>query len=171
MTRKRLGDRPLTFDDLVPPVTDLREDFSTAMSSWRWLVPSSAEPLLLTALGDLFVFLDTSISFLDTERGTLGRVASDQGEWKQQMQDPARLAEWFRPAFIASLRRAGLSLAPGEVFSPLIPVVVGGRRTPDNYTTSQWRSHLHLLGQIHDQVRLLPPGTTIERLVIEPPRR
>lgn len=157
---------PLEFSDLVAPVTDLGVAFPESLAAWRWLVPASAQPLLISALGDLFVSLSDSILFLDTEKGSLAPVARNRGDWKGAMQEPDKLAAWFRPGLVAELRGSGLSLRSGEVFSPLVPPILGGSHTAENYTASQWRHHLHFLGQVHDQVRLLPPGTKIDRLAL-----
>jgi hypothetical protein len=158
----------LSFEDLIPPVSNLERDFPEAMRSWTWLVPQSARPLLVTVLGDVFVELKGEVFFLDSELGRLVRVADSREEWKKAMQDPERLAEWFRPALVSQVVERGLVLQAGEVFSPLVPAIVGGKRGPENFTTSQWMNHLHILGQIHDQVRRLPPGTRIDRLVVDP---
>ncbi len=158
---------PLSLDDLVAPVTDLGRDFPEAMASWRWLVSEKSKPLLITAMGDVFLDLSTSVWFLDTERGTVDRVAASREAWKESMKDPERLAAWFRPALVHQLVQHGLALKSGEVFSPLVPAVLGGTENPKNFTTSQWRNHLHILGQVHDQVRRLPPGTRMDRIVFD----
>jgi hypothetical protein len=157
---------PLTFEDLLPPVTDLGEDFAEALSTWRWIVPAFAGPLLITALGDLFLVTD-GVSFLDTERGTLELVATDRYAWKRELEDTDRVWDWFKPDRVQELREAGLILQSGEVYSPLVPAILGGSPKPENYTTAEWRGHMNFLGQVHAQVRDLPLGTRIERINFE----
>jgi Domain of unknown function (DUF1851). len=150
----------MTFDDLTAPVTDLGVDFPGATSEWRWLVPRDAKPLMITSMGDVFVEIESEISFVDTTRGTMEAVAVSREEWKRHLQDRAKVAKWFQPGLVKELlehRR----LRAGEVFSPVVPPILGGKGSVENYTPSQWRMHLHVMGQIHHQVRNLPAGTTV----------
>jgi len=158
----------MTFDDLLPPVTDLASDFDKAISPWHWLVRDSASPLLITALGDVFMEIVTSVYFLDTLSGSISRVAESRAKWKEELQNPERINEWFLPEFVEALKEGGQRLKSGEVFSPTIPLVLGGSMSVENFTPSQWRMHLHVLGQIHKQVRRLAPGTRIDNIKIEP---
>jgi hypothetical protein len=158
----------MTLDDMVPPVTDLRADFATALEPWRWLIRGDVQPLLLTILGDLFVTCDNAVYFLDTESGRFSHVAPNRDVWKQMLNNPSMIDVWFRPAFIDQLNQSGRRLRAGEVYSPTIPTVLGGKLTVENYTPSQWRMHLHVMGHIHRQVRALPVGTKITHLDIPP---
>lgn len=166
--RERAMPQPLSLDDLVAPVSDLGKGFPDVISSWRWLVPETASPLLLAALGDVFLELQQQVHFLDTEAGSLVKVADSRKEWKEAMQSPERLTEWLQPDRVSRLREHGLGLGPGEVYSPLVPAVLGGSRGPENRTNAPWRNHLNVLGQVHDQVRRLPDGSRIDRTTFEP---
>lgn len=158
----------MIFEELLPPVTDLGLDFATAISAWRWLLKGEFSPLLLTVLGDLFLELKGDVFFLDTAAGELTRVARSREEWKRKLQDQTCIAAWFRPDLVAELR-AGLDiLKPGEVYSPIVPPVLGGAITKANFISSQWRMHLHFLGQVHEQVHDLPAGTRIDKVTINP---
>src|ERR1043165_6979262 len=158
----------LTFDDLVAPVTDLDTDFETASFSWRWLIARPARPVLLRALGDLFLEINDGVYFLDTIAGKLEPAAPSLVEWKLDMRNPERIRDWFLPEFIGELRRKGRPLNAQEVYSPTIPPILGGSMTVENFTPSHWHVHLHVLGQIHEQVRDLPPGTPITKIIVEP---
>lgn len=158
----------ITFDDLVAPVTDLGVDFDEAISSWSWLIQADSRPLLISALGDVFLDMPLAIHFLNTFEGTLRPVAESRDAWKREMQNPQRVGEWFLPGFIEALRESGQMLKQGEVYSPTVPLVLGGTLSLENFTASHWRMHLHVLGQIHEQVRHLPPGTRINKIKIEP---
>lgn len=159
--------RQLKLNDLLAPVTDLGEDFSDSMAPWSWLVPPKALPLMITAMGDLFVTVEGEVWFLDMEGGRFSRVSADREGWKKLMRDPGPTFDWLRPDLVSMLLDDGRSLGAGEVFSPLVPVVLGGSRTADNYVGSQWRAHMNFLGQVHDKIRGLPFGERIQ-LVFDP---
>jgi hypothetical protein len=154
----------LSFEQLTAPVTDLSELGVSALEEWRWLVPLTSRPILLTVFGDLFLQAeDGSIEFLDTNAGTLTNAAVSYESWKVELESPDRVRQWFSPGFMAELVTNGVSLKPGEVYSPTIPEVLGGKATAENYTPSHWLAHLHVLGSIHRQVKDLPAGTPITR--------
>jgi hypothetical protein len=159
----------ITFEQLVAPVTELRALAPQALASWTWLLPDSSEPVLLTALGDLFVTnTEGDISFLDTATGTVDLVAHTLDEWKHLLQRSERIDYWFQPTFVAALFESGYTLAPEEVFSPTHPPVLGGKQVVENYSPSHWLAHYHVMGQIHRQVKDLPPGTKITKFQVEP---
>lgn len=157
----------MTLEELLPPVTDLGSDFATAIDNWRWLLPTPPSPLLITMLGDLFLDIRDEIFFLDTTRGTISAVAPSRNDWKRQLYDPVRVSEWFNPDLVLKLVAAVAGLESGEVYSPIIPPVLGGAMAPDNYMPTQWRMHLHVLGQVHRQIQGLPPGTAVD-LKVDP---
>jgi len=158
----------LTFEDLLAPVTDLGRDFDAAIAPWRWLIKEQSRPLLISALGDLFIEAGTAVYFLNTLTGTLDRVAETVDAWKEEMHNAQRIGEWFWPGFVEALLKEGQRLQPGDVYSPTIPPVLGGAMSVENFTPSNWRMHLHVLGQIHEQVRDLPPGTRIRKIKVDP---
>ncbi len=156
----------LTFDDLIPPITDLGE--GDCLETWRWLVGPGARPLLLTALGDLFIqHADGSVWFLDTLAGELEPAGRDRNDWKVALQDPNNIDQWFAPDFVAELRSKGMVLAPGQCYQPIVPPIVGGSIDASNYECNDWRVHLFPMGQIHEQVKGLPPGTRITGFKVE----
>lgn len=147
------------FDDLLAPVTDLRD--GDPLGSWRWLV-GPAQPLLLTALGDMFVELPGgAVGFLDTYEGTLKPAGADRARWKVALRDVDNLNAWLSPGLVCDLRARGLKLAPGQSYSPVHPPVLGGSMEPENFECVSWRVHFIPMGQIHRQVKDLPPGTPI----------
>jgi hypothetical protein len=157
----------MNFDDMLPPVVDLGVEFETAIAAWRWCVGASALwPILINAFGDVFVYDVAGVYLLDTRVGAFTRVARTREEWKDSLTSAKQVAEWFYPEFVQHLMSAGRRLGSGEVYSPTIPEILGGGRTAENYTPSPWRSHLHILGQVHEQVRSLAPGATIESIEI-----
>ena len=77
------------------------------------------------------------------------------------LNDPNHLEAWFRGGLIEDLLEAGLSREPGECFSPLVPQIINGSWEPSNFHACDLYIHLSMLGQIHHQVKDLPPGTKI----------
>lgn len=152
----------MNFAELTAPVVDLADDFEGAIAAWKWLVRQPAAPLLITAMGDVFVHYENAIHLLDTARGSFERVADSREQWKRRLEDGATIFEWFRPDLVRDFTAAGLRLERGEVYSPKVPLVLGGSAAVDNYVTSQWRMHLHVLGHVHNQVQGLPPGTKVD---------
>lgn len=148
------------WSDLVAPVRDL--GIGDALDGWRWLTGDQATPVLLTALGDLFVQTPTGeVSFLDSYDGQLVLVAGTREAWKSALQQDENLHVWFMPALVTALRDGGLLLAEGQCYSPIHPPVLGGSMTAANFEPTSWRVHLGIMGQIHEQVKGLPPGTPI----------
>ena len=156
----------MTFEELLPDVTDLGIDFPEVAPVWQWIFPAPPAPLLLTALGDLFVTIDGTVHFLDTMRGKLTYAAASRQEFKTAVDDPERMWEWFHPDLVLEFRTHAAPLKRGEVFSPVIPPALGGTLEPANFWPTPWTAHLHTMGQIHEQIRHFPPGTRIDRFIV-----
>lgn len=156
----------LSFKDLLAPVNDLSRP--AALGSWRWLCGRDAVPLLLTALGDLFVQKnDGAVYFLDTYEGSLKPAGASYESWKDELKFQHNLYNWFAPSLLEDLRARGLSLGEGQCYSPVHPPVMGGTMEPDNFEVSSWFVHLQVQGQLHEKLRDLPPGTPISGIDIE----
>lgn len=155
-------------ENLFAPVgPDFR--LEDALESWRWLVPRPVAFVAMTALGDLFLQEeDTSVWFMDTIEGKYRRVADSVEQWRAMLHDPGRVDTWFMPSFVTQLRSLGLTLQEGECFSATVPPVIGGGFTPENWQPTSWRVHFWSPGQIHEQVKDLPPGTPIANIKFTP---
>ena len=160
------SDEPLEFEELLAPVTDIGD--SDILASWRWLVGPDAQPLLLTAFGDLFVEQPTGeVLFLDTYEGSLKPAGESRDAWKRALEGPENIDAWFTPGLLAALQDKGLRLQPGQTYSPIQAPVLGGSMEPDNFECVPWRVHFILMGQLHEQVKDLPAGTPIAGVDIE----
>jgi len=152
----------LGWKDIVIDKSAVMADPEDLLSEWLWLAPKDAEPMLPTACGDLFLRLpDGSVAFLDTYAGSCNTVAPSYERWKAMLNDPDQLEDWFRGGLVGDLLGAGLSREPGQCFSPLVPQMVNGSWDPSNFHACDLLVHLAMLGQIHRQVKDLPPGTKI----------
>lgn len=143
-------------------------DFEMLLSDWRWLVDASFEPVVISSMGDLFLkHADGRVFWLSTAAGELVEVASDVDDFKQKMVQKENAAEWFQPQLVGNILAQGKQLTAGEVFSPTVPMVLGGELAPDNFEATDMHVHFGMLGQIHVQVKDLPPGTTIGDIAFE----
>ena len=157
---------PLEFEHLLAPVTGLGE--VDALRSWRWLLPPKSIPVLMTALGDMFIQVDEGpIHFLDSYEGTLKPAGEDYPDFKLALADERKLALWFLPDLVCALRESGLVLGKDQCYSPIVHTLVGGNMEPSNFQAVPWKVHFFPLGQLVEQIAKLPPGTKIDGIDIE----
>ena len=153
---------PIAIRELI---ADVNADFdeSTAMQTWRWLVPQTVTPLLLTALGDLFFSQGGEIiPFLDTARAQVLIVADNYESLRRRLKvDQEAVDTWFNPMFVSDLRSAGKALQSGECFSPVVPPIMGGEYSVENWQPTNWRAHFFAMGEIHKQLRSAPEGAPL----------
>lgn len=156
----------ITFNELT--VSPNGVDLDGLLSEWRWLIDESHQVAVITALGDLFLrHSDGRILWLDAGFGQLTEVASSADEFKQLMVQPQNANEWFAPQLVGDLLSSGKTLAPGECFSYTVPPALGGQIEPANFEPTDLQVHFGILGQIHRQIKDLPPGTPIGDIQIE----
>ena len=150
----------MTLNDLTVSPQGL--DIDTFLESWQWLIPKHAKPVLLTALGDVFIQdARGAVHFLDTCSGTVKKIAESGDGFKALLQDVEFVTEYMHPGQIADLKAAGLELTPGMCYSHKLLLVLGGQDTVDNYEVFPIAIHVDFTGQIHKQVKDLPEGTQI----------
>lgn len=156
----------ISIDDLT--ISPEGVDSDTLLKEWAWLLPEASTPILLSAMGDVFVQDATgAVHFLDAGDGTLQHVADDMETFESRLEDQAFVVRHFFPGRIVELLEAGRRLGPLEIFSYARPLVLGGQDEADNIEPLDIHVHLSLLGQIHEQVKDLPEGTVIDGIEFE----
>jgi len=156
----------LTWNELT--VSSDGVDLDGLLSEWRWLADESFHPVVISALGDLFLRHDDGrIFWLSAGWGQLTEVATSAEEFKRRMVQRANANERFVPDLVGDILTAGQRLGPGECFGYKHPPVLGGEIEPDNFEPTDLQVHFGILGQIHRQVKDLPPGTPIGKINIE----
>jgi hypothetical protein len=153
----------LTWNDLTLSPAGL--DFDELMECWRWLVDDSFRPVLLSATGDFFLADGAgTVHWLDTGWGTLTKVANNVDEFNRLRVDPTNARQWFRASLIGQLKGAGVTLGQGQCYGWKVAPVLGGQQAPENLEPTGLSVHFGILGQIHRQVKDLPPGTKIGKI-------
>ena len=157
----------MTLDDLTVSFKHL--DRTQLLSDWRWLVGTTKLPILLTASGDAFLqdADDDSIHVLDVAAGELKRIAGSSGEFSALLDNRDFVVSHFAVDMVGDLRQAGRTLAAGQIYSFKKAPVLGGKYVLDNIEPADIEVHFSLAGQIHEQVRKLPPGTKIKGVSIK----
>ncbi|MFM1885987.1 MAG: hypothetical protein RL026_1144 [Pseudomonadota bacterium] len=130
-------------------------DREALLADWAWLVAPHQLPLLVTAMGDVFVqdMNDRSVHRLDTAAGQLRRVADTGVDFVSLLDDPDFIALHFQPGAVGDLRAAGMALPVGMVYGFRIPPHLGGDVDTDNIVAMPLERHLQVLGQLHRQMR------------------
>jgi hypothetical protein len=137
------------------------QSYSAALESWSWLDGlAGLSPALSNAFGDLFLQAeDGSFAFLSTLDGTLQRVWPDAAALQAAMNTPQAQDEFLIIGLVQDASAAGLDPGPGEVLSFKVPPVLGGQVDAGNLEVTDFVVAVNLAGQIHQQVKDLPPGT------------
>ncbi len=119
-------------------------------------------------MGDL-ILVDESrrFHFLDMINGKVEALADSEKELWTLLADRETRKKLLLTFVVRDLRDKGKTLAPGECYSPDHPLILGGDLSDDNLRPCDIRVHASMQGQIHEQVRHLPPGTKISNIRIE----
>jgi hypothetical protein len=151
----------ITLNDLTVNFRHLNPE--TLLDDWRWLIGPRKFPILLAAIGDAFVqdADDNSVHLVSVAAGEMEQVASNPEDLRRLLGQKEFVADFFAVQVIGELIRAGVRLGPGQIYSYKRPPVLGGAFALDNVEPADIAVHFSLSGQIHEQVRGLPPGTPI----------
>jgi hypothetical protein len=127
-------------------------DTMRLLKSWRWLIQGAMQPMVLTAMGDMFLQdMTGNVYWLNTIDGKLGQVATSQAEFKTMMENRENVDEWFLPNMVGELLAAGKTLGPQECYSFKKAPVLGGSFDVDNIEPCDVHVHFLTAGQIHQQ--------------------
>jgi hypothetical protein len=157
----------ITIDDLTVNFDHL--DQTKVLEHWRWLIGPSKYPILLTAVGDAFLkdANDGSVHFLQVGSAEVRPIASDMEEFRTLLADKDFVLDYFAVEAVMALEQAGIKLGHGQIYSLKVPAVLGGKYSLDNVNPTDILIHFSLTGQIHEQVKDLPPGTKITGFTIQ----
>lgn len=133
-------------------------DTTRLLDDWQWLLPDPHRLLAVTRMGDAFVErADGEVVFMDTMEDALRHAAVDA--FQKMMQAGALDATWNNPDMVWLLEARGEYLASGQCYSYQVPPVLGGPFNSDNVRAGSARVHFSVMGQLHRQIKSLPPGS------------
>jgi hypothetical protein len=136
-------------------------------SAWAWLLSVPFEPLLFSALGDVFLRDDTGeVFWLDTGTAELSRVATSEAEFAEHLAGEAGVY-WLMPDLVEELAAAGKILRPGWCYTfVILPIFKEGGYQVDNLNPVPAAEHLSLTGEMHQQLRALPDGAKVKLQIV-----
>ena len=74
---------------------------------------------------------------------------------------------WFTSGLLTELELAGPTIANGQCLGYKIPLILGGKIEASNVEIGNIYVYTSLMGQLHQPVRKLPPGTRIRGFKIK----
>ena len=156
----------ITWNELT--VSLERQNPDDLLSEWRWLVGDSMHLFMVSSCGDMFLSdRQGHVFWLDCGTGQLQQIADSMPQFDALRQQRQNVDQWFMPQLVGDLMAGGVLLGLGKCYSYKKPPVLGGRIEPSNFEPTDLSVHFGILGQIHRQVKDLPPGTKVSDIKIE----
>jgi hypothetical protein len=148
----------MQLDTRVDLIRNLSQDeIGRALESWDWIGIGDKSPLFTSPFGDVFFRAVDGFWWLDTLEATLTRWATGE-ELKAALNTPEGQDQYLLAGLAASAERQGIVPTAGQVYGFKIPPVLSGETNLSNVEVIDFVVSLNILGQLHKQVRDLPPG-------------
>jgi hypothetical protein len=150
---------------LISPNSDAVEELRRA---WSWLLPQDYQPILFSALGDMFFQISSGeVCWLNTGTGEITRVAADEAEFRRHL-DSELAVDWLLPDLVDELVARGQVLEPGQAYAFVrLPIFREGTYTADNLRPVNAKEHFGLTGRIHKQIHDLPDGAQVNIKLVD----
>lgn len=145
----------------------LDRDIQRGLDGWRWIDLEGLTAVAISAFGDVFFRTPGgSIQMLDTIEGRLKEVAESLAHLTAQLQQTETRDELLLGGLVNAARTKNMRLEEGECYDFKVAPVLGGEMSLEATHKLSFVVKLHIAGQLHEQVKDLPPGTRIGRLTI-----
>jgi len=138
-----------------------------ALESWQWIDLDGCEVMAVSAFGDIFFESDEGIKFLDTLEGTLIVIASDEDDLNRLLETKEGKDTYLLAGFVDRAVSEGMTLEPNQCYDFAIPPVLGGQIAYINIQCQDFHVSTNISGQIHKQIKDLPPGVKIDKITID----
>ena len=151
----------ITWDDLTVNIDHLDSD--SLIENWRWLIGESMTPILVSAIGDIFLRdNDDTIYWLETGVGELTPVAESPAQFAEMLDDAYVIDEWFLPQLVADLKVKGMELEPGKLYGFKQLPKLGGEYRANNFDLVDIAQHCAITGQMLFKLKDLPEGASVD---------
>jgi hypothetical protein len=144
-----------------PPPEDVRR----ALESWTWLGLEDLRAIAVSAFGEVFFQSpDGSVLHLDSLEGCMSLVSRTLPEFRLKLMEEEHQDALLFAGLVLSARRRGLQLSDGECYDFRIAPVLGGAMDIEQVEKRRFVAKLNVAGQMHRQIKALPPGASIDRI-------
>ena len=137
------------------------EQYTRGLDSWSWLDIAGKAPVFASLFGDVFFQAADGFWWLDTLEGNLSRPWTTADELRADLNSPDGQDEYLLGGLAMGADRRGIALEPAQVYCFTAPPILGGAIDLDNVGVLDFVVALNVTGQLHQQVKDLPPGTPI----------
>ena len=129
-------------------------------------MPKDAVPLLTSSFGDIFFAHKRKVYFLDLVNGTFDLIAESMDELEAILNSSQGHENYLMATLSIAKQKNGHILEPNEVFDFKKTPKLGGKISLENIQTMDFVTAVNVAGQIHQQIKDLPPGTEITNVNI-----
>lgn len=143
------------------------EQYAVALESWAWIGLGECTPRFASLFGDVFLDDPSGWWYLDTIEGSLTRFWSSAEELRATLESEAGQDRYLLAGLAMGAHARGITLGPDEVYDLVPPPVLGGGFDLANVRVYDFVVATNLNGQLHRQVRDMPPGTKISEFRFE----
>jgi hypothetical protein len=144
-------------------------DVEDALRDWRWLHTDLGRPILVSAVGDVFVESATGeVSRLDTGVGSLCFIAESRAAFDAMASNFANLEDWFLRSVVSELRAKGILLGHNQCYGfKILPMFREGSYGATNRFVLNALEHIRFTADVVRQARSLRDGETVRIRVVD----
>lgn len=143
------------------------EDYTAALEPWSFLELSDKRPLFTSPFGDVFFEGKDGFWFLDLLSGEISRRWESESDFSTSLNSREGQDEYLMIGLASEAESSGLRPGEAEVYSFRVPPALGGSVDLENVELSDFVVATNIAGQIHQQIKDLPPGSPISGLSLK----
>ena len=145
--------------------------YSEALESWSGVDLSGKSPAFTSLFGDVFLSSEDGYWFLDVVTGKLARPWATREAMDADLALPEAQERYLLASVAATAAERGMRLEAAEVYDFVHSPSLGGAVRVDNLRPTDFVVAVNIAGQIHAQIRELPPGTLVSGFTKIDPNR
>ena len=145
------------------------DQFARALDSWDWAGIQGKQPLFTSPFGDVFFQAQGGFWFLDLLEGTLTRPWPDADALQADLDTAEGQDRYLRAGLAFAAERQGIIPSARQVLSFKVAPVLGAAIAVENIEVMDFEVIVHITGELHRQVRDMPPGSRITGFTVAPP--
>ena len=140
--------------------------YQGALKSWTFVDLSGKKPLFTSPFGDVFFQATDGFWWLDTLEGALTRPWTSADRLQADLNTTDGQDKYLLAGLAYSAHASGLVPGPDQIYDFTVAPVLGGQLDVANIQVRDFVVAVNIAGQLHSQVRNLPPGTPITGITI-----